>query len=126
MEGDEYPLEALKILRLSRNKIHSLHKDLFDHTSRIEELVLSYNPLKVIDQTTELAIGTLMQLKMLDLSYCKLKDLPENFLHTPKFLEYLNLAGNEFTKVPSTLQASHLLSTLVISDNPIVNLTAQK
>jgi Leucine-rich repeat (LRR) protein len=59
-------------------------------------------------------------LQVLDLSYTELKDLPENLLHTPKYLKVLNLTGNLMTRVPSALEHSHALEVLHFCENPVV------
>ncbi len=55
----------------------------------------------------------------LDLSQTSLKTLPENFLHTPKYLEVLNLANNSLTEPPKELENSHQLRWLSLNENPI-------
>ena len=65
--------------------------------------------------------GSIMSIyvQALDLSYTQLKELPEYFLHTPKYLQTLNLTGNLMTRVPAALQHSHALEVLYLSENPI-------
>ena len=55
----------------------------------------------------------------LDISYTQLKELPEYFLHTPRYLHTLNLTGNLMTRVPAALQHSHHLEVLHFSENPV-------
>lgn len=55
-----------------------------------------------------------------------IKELPQHFMHTPKYLSILDLSGNRFTEVPSTLEESHALQVLHLNNNPIVNLTTDK
>ncbi|XP_044260532.1 protein flightless-1-like [Tribolium madens] len=125
LEGDWRPLKSLIKLYLAHNKIHTLDKDIFEHTSRIEVLSLSHNPLKILDQATAIAITSLVFLKDLDLSYTGLASLPAGFLHTPKYLIFLDLSGNRFREVPETLGDAHSLETLYFNNNPIVNLTSK-
>lgn len=54
----------LKHLDLSYNQIHSLQKDLFEHTPYLEVLILEGNQLRVIDQVTQLAVSTLNNLQV--------------------------------------------------------------
>lgn len=58
------PLKNLKELRLDHNKLHTLNQNIFEHTSFIEILDLSHNPLKVIDHHTLVAITYLAHLKV--------------------------------------------------------------
>ncbi|EFA05244.1 leucine-rich repeat neuronal protein 1 [Tribolium castaneum] len=123
LEGDWNPLRSLVKLYLAHNRIHSLDKDIFEHADRIELLSLSHNPLKILDQSTAIAITSLVYLKNLDLSYTGLSSLPAAFLHTPKKLIFLDLSGNQFTGIPDTLGDAHSLETLYFNNNPMVNLT---
>lgn len=60
------------------------------------------------------------------MSYTQLEDLPNNFLHTPKYLRKLDLTGNYLDHIPTTLGDVHALETLVLDDNKIVMLTEVK
>ncbi|XP_044764370.1 leucine-rich repeat neuronal protein 2-like isoform X2 [Coccinella septempunctata] len=125
MAGDFYPLRSLRTLMLDHNSIHTLNADLFEHTESVETLSLAYNPLEVIDTHTAIAITNLANLKFLDLSYTQLSALPKYFLHTPKYIEVLNLSGNSFTGVPRELEEAHSLRKFVFNDNAVVELTRQ-
>lgn len=59
-----YPLKSLIELRLDHNKLHTLNMNIFEHTTDLEILDLSYNPLKVIDKHTTIAIDNLPMLKV--------------------------------------------------------------
>lgn len=127
MDGDNYPLRSLKILKLDNNKLHTLDQDLFEHIQeRLEVLDLSYNPFKVLDQQTTIAIGSIIYLKELYLGFTNIKKLPEHFLHTPKYLKVLDLSGNNFVEVPEMLNDSHALEVLYFNNNPITNLTKDR
>ncbi|CAH1380376.1 unnamed protein product [Tenebrio molitor] len=125
LEGDWRPLKSLKKLDLDHNWIHTLDADIFEHTSRVEYLDLSHNPLGLLDIHTTIAISSLVYLKSLDLSHTGLAALPDSFLHTPLYLSLLDLSGNSFDRVPKTLADSHALTTLYFNNNPIVNLTSE-
>lgn len=64
MEERYMPLRSLKELRLDHNNLHTLNMNLFEHTTDLEILDLSYNPLKVIDKHTTIAIDSLPFLKV--------------------------------------------------------------
>ncbi|KAF5294333.1 hypothetical protein FQR65_LT10786 [Abscondita terminalis] len=125
-DGSNYPLGSLKTLKLDNNNIHTLDQDLFEHLDQVLEVLdLSYNPFKVFDQQTTIAIGSIVFLKELYLSYTKIKKLPNYFLHTPKHLKVLDLSGNGFTSIPEGLTDVHTLETLFFNANSIVNLTEE-
>ncbi|XP_050299695.1 toll-like receptor 9 isoform X2 [Anthonomus grandis grandis] len=117
------PLKCLKELRLDHNRLHTLNTDLFEHTTDLEILDLSYNPFTVIDYSTVIAIDTLINLKELYLAYTQISTLPELILHTPLNLRVLDLSGNPMDIVPATLKNSHNLTTLFLNDTNFVNLT---
>lgn len=58
------PLKSLVELRLDHNRLHTLNMDIFEHTTDLEILDLSFNPFKVLDQHTTMAIDSLPQLKV--------------------------------------------------------------
>ncbi|XP_066252048.1 leucine-rich repeat neuronal protein 1-like [Euwallacea similis] len=123
LEGRFDPLKSLIELRLDHNKLHTLNKDIFEHIDDLEILDLSYNPLKVIDLHTTMAIDSLASLKELYLRYTQITTLPEYILNTPKYLYLLDLSGNPISVIPPTLSDSHNLNTLYLNDTAFVNLT---
>lgn len=50
---------------MAHNRIHSLDKDIFEHTPKIEVLSLAHNPFKILDDHTTIAITSLMYLKVI-------------------------------------------------------------
>ncbi|XP_018320781.1 leucine-rich repeat neuronal protein 3-like [Agrilus planipennis] len=121
IDGDDYPLESLKKLYLDHNKLHTLPQDVFEHLqNEIKVLDLSDNPFTVIDQQTTIAIGSLIFLEELYMKNTQLSQLPEHFLHTPKYLKILDISGNSFQEIPETLVEAKSLSSLDISNNPFV------
>lgn len=54
----------LRHLDLGYNQIHSLQKDVFEHTPYLEVLILAGNQLRVLDQVTQIAISSLTQLQV--------------------------------------------------------------
>ncbi|ENN73247.1 hypothetical protein HUJ04_000584 [Dendroctonus ponderosae] len=119
------PLKSLVELRLDHNRLHSLNMDIFEHTTDLEILDLSYNPFKVLDPHTIMAIDSLPQLKELYLGYTQISTLPELMLHTPLYLSILDLSGNPIDKVPETLAESHNLTELYLNDTSFVNMTKE-
>ncbi|XP_015123013.1 carboxypeptidase N subunit 2 [Diachasma alloeum] len=114
------PLEKLRILNLGHNNFHTLNQDLFEHITDLKVLSLSGNPLSMIDHSTLDAIGDLINLEELDLSYCDLQELPDTVFHVPKdTLKLLYLNGNRFTVVPRALQDATALEYLNMNENPI-------
>lgn len=55
---------------------------------------------------------------------CDLTEVPEKFLHTPRFLEHLDLSDNKLTAVPQELEETKNLLFLNLNQNPIVELDA--
>lgn len=55
---------TIKILKLGHNNIHSLSPNFFKYLSNLERLELNNNPLQVIDQNTEMALGHLKNLQV--------------------------------------------------------------
>lgn len=51
--------------------------------------------------------------------------LPDYFLHTPKNLEFLDLSGNAFERIPEALKLTTSLRILFLNNNPIVNITGE-
>ncbi|KAB0791581.1 hypothetical protein PPYR_03381 [Photinus pyralis] len=124
MDGEDYPLRSLKTLKLDMNDLHTLDQDLFMHVEEILEVLdLSYNPFKVFDLQTTVAIGGIIYLKELYLRFTHVKQLPDHFLHTPRHLKLLDLSGNDFTEIPQGLADAQVLETLYFNNNPIVNIT---
>lgn len=126
IDSRDYPLRALKIFRVSHNILHTLDQDLFEHLDGVEVLDVSHNPFEVIDRQTEIAITSLAYLKELDLENTGIGALPEYILHTPKFLQVLDLSGNQFSGIPEPLQETKSLQVLYMNQNPITNLTEAK
>ncbi|XP_017075636.2 leucine-rich repeat neuronal protein 3 [Drosophila eugracilis] len=120
--NDFAALEKLKTLNLGYNDLHSLDADLFEHIPNIEELILCSNTFHVIDRLSETAISGLLSLKILDVSYMEIDDLPDTILHGPRDLETLIAAGNLFHKLPKALERATNLTSLVLNQNPIENL----
>lgn len=55
---------ALKTLKLGYNNIHSLPPFLFEYLKNLERLELNNNPMVVIDQNTQIALGHLKKLQV--------------------------------------------------------------
>lgn len=111
------PLKNLRVLNLSHNDLHTFDPDIFEHFPNLEELVISFNPFKVIDRNSEVAISSIGKLAVLDMSDMELKTLPETIFHSPRNLKTLNLAGNLFTKIPDALERAVNLVSLTLDDN---------
>lgn len=53
---------------------------------------------------------------------CGLTEIPDKFLHTPRFLEHLDISDNKLTSVPQELEETKNLVYLNLNQNPIVKL----
>ncbi|CAH2101948.1 unnamed protein product [Euphydryas editha] len=116
------PLASMRTLNLEYNDLHSLNQDLFEHLPELTELNLNGNPLTTIDLVTLIAISSLPMLKVLKMRSCGLTEIPEKFLHTPKFLEHLDISDNKLISVPEELKEARNLKYLNLNQNPIVKL----
>lgn len=47
-------------------------------------------------------------------------------MHTPNYLKILDLSGNNFSGIPSTLGESHALEILYFNNNPLQYLAKSK
>lgn len=113
------PLKNLKWLSLAGNDLHAVIDDAFDHLPNLETLILCHNQFKVIDPNSASAISVLTNLKVLDLSFMELRELPNYMLHAPRHLRVLNLTGNLFTSIPDAIHSAENLIELIIDDVPI-------
>lgn len=141
------PLKFLKVLNLAKNRIHSLDQDVFEHLPMLETLILADNPFKVIDLGSNLAITSIVNLKVyftifcwlkeikkkfynpnqvLDLSYMELTTLPEHIFHTPPHLSDLYLSGNLFETIPDALMYAANLKFLDFDENPMKSIAYEK
>ncbi|KAL0809227.1 hypothetical protein ABMA28_011446 [Loxostege sticticalis] len=116
------PLESMRVLSLAYNDIHSLNQDLFEHLPELTELDLSGNPFITIDYPSLVAISSLPMLKVLRMRSCQLTAIPEKFLHTPRYLERLDLSDNLLEAVPQELEETKNLMYLNLNQNPIKEL----
>lgn len=78
------PLSKLTYLNLANNALHALDQDLFEHVPSLKVLILSGNPLKMIEGHTTFAISSLPYLEELDLSFCDLDELPKYIFYKPR------------------------------------------
>lgn len=119
------PLPNVIQLDLGHNNLHSLDSDAFEHLPKLEVLNLASNQFHVIDHLTEVALGQLVHLKSLDLSYMELKDLPDHLLHAPRDLETLILTGNLLDEIPDGIDLGVNLKSLTLDENLIGNLEGE-
>ncbi|XP_057330557.1 leucine-rich repeat neuronal protein 3-like [Microplitis mediator] len=114
------PLPQLRILNLGHNNLHTLHQDLFEHVTNIEVLILSGNPLSIIDDYIMRSLTNLYCLQELCLEDCNLQTLPDHMFHLHKTtLKTLHLSENSFTKIPSALKDAIVLESLNLDENPL-------
>ncbi|GLV37587.1 uncharacterized protein CBL_13859 [Carabus blaptoides fortunei] len=88
-------IKSLRILDVSHNKIRKwsdIHSNAINITSVLEELNLSYNPIRYINQPTYLASTSLQVLKM---QGCSLVYIPELFLTKLTKLNSFIISGND-------------------------------
>lgn len=74
----------MRVLNLASNVLHWLHQSVFEHLADLKVLNLSDNPFGVFDYRTSIAISSLSYLEELDISYCKLREVPKLQFHNAK------------------------------------------
>lgn len=119
---EEEPLMSLKRLRLSYNRLNNLDPELFEHTTKLQELYLDNNPFQIIHPNVLQALADLSQLQLLDMSRMELKTIPEEIFHPLKALKVLYLEGNLFTSIPPALRLAVNVRELSLCANPISDL----
>ncbi|XP_026822301.1 tsukushin-like isoform X1 [Rhopalosiphum maidis] len=115
---------ALKILKLGYNNIHSLPPNFFQYLTKLENLELNNNPLLVIDQNTEISLGYLTNLQVLDLSNTGLSDFPADVFSQSFNVQTLYLNGNQFQQIPKEIR-NMPLAYLNMNANPISYLDSE-
>ncbi|CAH1726478.1 unnamed protein product [Aphis gossypii] len=115
---------ALKVLKLGFNNIHSLPPNFFQHLTNLENLEVNNNPLMVIDQNTEISLGYLTNLQVLDLSNTGISNFPTNVFSPLLNVQTLYLNGNQFEKIPKEIR-NMPLAYLNMNANPISNLDSE-
>lgn len=128
-------IKSLKILDVSHNKIRKwsdVHSDAINTTSALEELNLSYNPIRYINQSTYLASTSLKVLKM---QGCSLIHIPDTFLTKLTKLNSFIISGNDLSyrgiqlksDTVETLDVSYcgleLINLTYLSSLKFINLT---
>ena len=115
-----YNFKNLTKLYLGNNKIYKLEAHFFLNLTRLEELDLSYNGLKIIPEI----ISLLSKLKLLYLNGNKLYSIPETVYDLPE-LEYLNISNNRMYKLSKKIYKPKKLHTINVSYNQITTLPIQ-
>ena len=88
--------------------------------NRLEKLYIGENCLT---DNSVLPLIIFKELKVLNLSFNEIQDLPPNFFHNMTKLEELYLSGNKLTSIPSEdLPRLHKLSTIFLNGNRLVTL----
>lgn len=108
---------SLEILDLSYNVITHLPNDIFEKTRYLQELNLEGNPFQVLDSSTIAALNSLTALQILNLANMELKELPMGLINPVQHLYGLNLADNNFVRIPEVIQHGRNLEHLVLSGN---------
>ena len=115
---------SLKYLHMESLHLSSFPLDLFHDLPMIKHIAIGHNNIKRIienDDNGEIFSNN-KRLISLDLSYCSINTLPDEFMYSLRGIENLNLAGNRFRMINIT----HLnrLKMLNISSNKFESLGA--
>ncbi|KAJ0170078.1 hypothetical protein K1T71_014684 [Dendrolimus kikuchii] len=140
-QSDFQNLQELKVLQLSENRIHTIERDSFIDLGELERLKLNNNRLGHLpdglfmrlrhlqrldlsrNELTAISRRTfrgLTALKSLHLDGNQLKCIDEKALDSLKSLEVLTLNNNNLTYLSLEPAAITRLSTLRLTDNPVV------
>eukprot|EP00088_Acartia_fossae_P025315 TRINITY_DN26133_c0_g1_i9.p1 TRINITY_DN26133_c0_g1~~TRINITY_DN26133_c0_g1_i9.p1 ORF type:complete len:539 (-),score=59.19 TRINITY_DN26133_c0_g1_i9:83-1699(-) len=104
-------------LSLAKNRLHTVHKDLFKYLTYLDELDLSHNPLAPLDQDFVDAINSIKSLQSLTFREVGLEYLPQDFLIGLEQFKEIDLAGNCFTQVDPQLRKLINLQSLNLDTN---------
>lgn len=91
--SNHFNLKSLEILKLNNCSLMNIYPEIFESSSSLKELYLSYNPVKFINGSFNLR-----NVKLLDLSHCKLTFLDPNIFRNMPNLEILRLHNNKFLR----------------------------
>nr|XP_023026272.1 leucine-rich repeat-containing protein 70-like [Leptinotarsa decemlineata] len=118
-----HPLPSLKYLNLAYNQIHSLPRKFFENMPNLEELNLEGNDFTVLDPQTQLSIGTLTRLTVLNLANNELTEVEGEALRNLSNLKKIDLSSNQLDFVPESLEyLGKTLQVLNLSENYIFQL----
>lgn len=116
----EFEPIPLEYLNLAYNQIHSLHKNIFEHTPHLKHLNLEGNDFRVLDDMTALAFTLIPQLKVFNIANNGLTDVSENVLRSFRALNVLDVSSNDLDFVPKAMGILTSLEVLKLDNNPIV------
>ncbi|XP_023347242.1 toll-like receptor 7 [Eurytemora carolleeae] len=116
IEGNISPLQIIQ-LSLAKNRIHTVHPEIFVHLTKLTDLDLSDNPLEPFSQAMVEAINGILTLESLNFRSTGLTSLPEGMLTGMDQLIYLDLSGNRFHQVSPEIKMVPFLETLILNNN---------
>lgn len=103
----------LELLNIKNNKLKRLDLDTFHHLKRLSVFDLRQNDIYAVTGSWK----TSSRLQILDLSQCRLADIPSNL---PSSLKNLNIGSNRLTSVTkASLENYRQLESLVLDHNRI-------
>jgi len=107
------PLEEMKLLDVRNNSIKQIQSGFFMHFRKLEEIKLSWNCLKYLNDFSFITLGK--SIKKLDLSSNKIESLSKLAFVGLKNLTVLNLSNNKLTSmypetISTNLQHSYTIS----------------
>ncbi|GJQ82223.1 hypothetical protein Trydic_g19426 [Trypoxylus dichotomus] len=109
----------LEYLNLAYNEIHTLHKNVFEHTPNLKYLNLEGNDFGVIDDMTALAFSFIPALKSFNIANNELTDVTENVLKNFRGLNKLDISNNDLDFIPKSMGILTALEILIMDNNPI-------
>jgi Leucine-rich repeat (LRR) protein len=122
-------LNQLRYLHLEGNQIQEIHPDLFKSNHKLEWLYLRHNPLNQFSGDHFLHAPSLISL---DISFCNISQIPNNYLSNLHNLMNLRLNNNilksfNMTHIPKNLEALDIsgnsMRTINMRKHPIRHMT---
>lgn len=112
---DGLKLPKLKTLDLFSNKITTLKSNAFEKMSFLEELVLAFNGIEIVEDPFK----DLTELKFLNLAWNSIEQLPAGLFQNNLYLSHLSLQGNKLKSLTRFADSLDRLDKLDLSHNKI-------
>lgn len=116
--------ESLEILNLKGNQIKELPSRLFQHSVKIRELSLSFNPLKAISDDAFVDIADTLESLQLNMVFEEAL-FPVELLRSLRQLRWLSLESNGIVSLPTLTMDLDKLQYLSLEGNRIAALNSK-
>jgi Leucine-rich repeat (LRR) protein len=109
--------DSLQVLHLEYCNLHKISVANFEKIVKLQELHISHNEIETVTMKAEGSVRSLMNIKILDMSYNQLQQLPTEILSLPN-LEKLALRNNKL-KVLCEVKCPHNCKGNVLTEREI-------